>query len=140
MKRCCTCKKEKDESEFSWKSRRKCQRASECKECHKKMRNLYYKANKDKEIKSVDVRKNVTAEWLRDYKNHKKCARCDENHIAVLQFHHRDPTQKDAAISQGIHNMKWGLKRIQKEIEKCDILCANCHIKLHYELKQSATV
>lgn len=41
-----------------------------------------------------------------------------------MDFHHRDPKQKVMSIGQ---NIKLGLSRLIAEIEKCDIICANCH-------------
>jgi hypothetical protein len=67
-----------------------------------------------------------------------KCARCDENHPACLDFHHRDPSQKDFLLSVAV--AKCSLERIKAEAAKCDVLCANCHRKLHYEEKMTAAL
>lgn len=57
------------------------------------------------------------------------CSLCGERHPAVLQFHHVRG-EKEFEISTAVsQNMKW--ERIAKEIEKCDVLCANCHLKKH---------
>lgn len=48
-------------------------------------------------------------------------------YIQALEFHHLDPLQKDFAISGGSHS--W--VKIQSEIEKCVLLCANCHRETH---------
>lgn len=55
------------------------------------------------------------------------------SHIATtvcLQFHHTDPTEKEIEIGN-LGSMGWGLARMQKEIDKCVIVCANCHFKIH---------
>lgn len=66
--------------------------------------------------------------YLKEYRAERGCMRCGERHPACLDFHHRDPKQKTFNIKQ----MKsYSMKRIKAEIEKCDILCANCHRKLH---------
>ena len=70
-------------------------------------------------------------EWLREYKSALKCARCPESHPACLQFHHKDPAQKDMAVSNAVRS--WSQKRLMEEIEKCEVLCANCHAKEHYQ-------
>ena len=57
------------------------------------------------------------------------CKLCPETHPACLDFHHRDGTRKEFNI--GVANGTVSLKRIMKEVAKCDILCANCHRKLH---------
>ena len=73
--------------------------------------------------------------WLDAYKAKHPCIRCGEQHIACLDFHHRDPNEKELTLSLAI--ARASLERLQKEIEKCDILCSNCHRKLHWhERKQ----
>ena len=57
-----------------------------------------------------------------------KCTKCNEANIFKLTFHHID-NEKDFEYS----DMKsYRLSIIEKEIDKCIILCANCHRKLHY--------
>lgn len=54
------------------------------------------------------------------------CIDCGESHPIVLEFDHRDDTEKIRAVSQMITE-NCGLEKIFNEIEKCDIRCANCH-------------
>ncbi len=55
------------------------------------------------------------------------CTVCGiEDSPAIYDFHHRDPGNKDFSISQG---KTWA--KIELEIQKCDLVCANCHRKLH---------
>lgn len=68
-----------------------------------------------------------------DFKNKLSCQLCNEDHVATLHFHHLDPNEKEANISFAIH-AGWSLLRIQQELSKCLVLCANCHMKEHYEL------
>ena len=64
-----------------------------------------------------------------------KCSKCPKNHPACLHFHHRDPAIKVMKIQQAVTN-KMPRDKLLEEIAKCDVLCANCHAKLHYnELK-----
>ncbi len=66
-----------------------------------------------------------------------KCMKCGYNkYPEVLEFHHRDPTQKDFNVSRKGHCRSW--ERVSREIEKCDLLCANCHRELHAELDKLA--
>lgn len=46
--------------------------------------------------------------------------------LAAIDFHHRDPRQKDFAIS-----LKMSWPAIEKELDKCVALCANCHREVH---------
>ena len=60
-----------------------------------------------------------------------KCRSCGYHKcIAALQFHHIDPKIKDRSIKDLICG-SW--KRIEKELKKCVLLCANCHFELHYK-------
>lgn len=61
------------------------------------------------------------------------CSLCGENHIACLDFHHINPSDKVRGISQMITS-SYSWDTILKEIEKCVVLCSNCHRKLHYEI------
>jgi len=61
-----------------------------------------------------------------------KCSRCGySKYLEVLEFHHRDPSQKLFGIGQ--RGLTRGWERVRAEIEKCDLLCANCHRELHAE-------
>jgi len=60
------------------------------------------------------------------------CIRCGyHRNVRALEFHHRDATGKDFSIS-GAHSRKW--ESIQNELDKCDMLCANCHREVHAEI------
>lgn len=64
-----------------------------------------------------------------------KCIKCGYfKCMAAMEFHHRDPSQKDFRISNG-RSIKW--ERVVKELDKCDLLCSNCHKEMHYELNLS---
>jgi hypothetical protein len=57
-----------------------------------------------------------------------KCSACGyDKCIGALEFHHRDPKEKDPSWSRG-----WSLSKLKIELDKCDILCANCHREIHY--------
>lgn len=70
--------------------------------------------------------------WLTEKKSALKCARCPESHPATLDFHHLDPAQKDRSVAKAVIQ-GWSIERLEREIAKCLVLCANCHRKLHYE-------
>jgi hypothetical protein len=73
-------------------------------------------------------------EWFRSLKSKLRCERCGETHPSALDFHNRDPNQKEFGIA-GMIRRTLSMKRIKAEIDKCIVLCANCHRKLHYEEK-----
>jgi hypothetical protein len=61
-----------------------------------------------------------------------KCVKCGyKKCISALDFHHLDPNKKDFSISQNM-NMSWD--KIKKEIDKCILVCSNCHREIHEEL------
>lgn len=90
----------------------------------------WYAKNKETQRKKVHSRKFAIKQWFVDYKSKLKCKNCDESDPVCLDFHHRNPTTKIIHISR-IYWRGWSIEKIKEEIEKCDILCANCHRKLH---------
>lgn len=59
-----------------------------------------------------------------------KCERCGYYKcLRALTFHHRDG--KDFGIAAKGHTRSW--ERVKKELDKCDLLCHNCHMELHDE-------
>ena len=62
-----------------------------------------------------------------------KCIDCGYENIIALTFHHRIPEDKSFAVSSLLAN-GWGLERLKEELDKCDLLCANCHIIRHSRL------
>ncbi len=105
-------------------------------EAQKANQRAHYQAYKHDYKARVAERRRKVREWLEQYKASLKCLHCPENHPACIDLHHRDPSQKDMAISQVIGN--WSLARLQREVLKCDPLCANCHRKLHWEEKRQS--
>jgi hypothetical protein len=73
------------------------------------------------------------SEWLWELKCGLICVKCGEDHPACFDFHHIDPKMKDGLISKMIKRAS--MERVISEIEKCDVLCANCHRKLHCKKK-----
>lgn len=59
------------------------------------------------------------------------CAKCEEDHIACLVMHHRNPKLKKFTIGACI-SIGCSIKRLKIELNKCVVLCANCHRKLHW--------
>lgn len=60
-----------------------------------------------------------------------KCRSCGyDKSASALTFHHRDPNNKDFSISGKI----WKWDRIRPELDKCDLLCSNCHHEEHEKL------
>ena len=93
-------------------------------------RRAWYNRHKEHaKIKKAKRREEISA-WYREYKATLACTHCGEKHPACLDSHHRDPGEKEFRIS-AFGYMGWSKERILAEIAKCDVLCANCHRKLH---------
>lgn len=97
----------------------------------RKSRREYYKRNKTSEIKRIKARIRSITEWIQEYKSHLKCSKCPESHPACLDFHHTDPSTKRIEISQVARSKGWSLDKVKEEIDKCEVLCSNCHRKEH---------
>lgn len=126
MKRCYTCKVLKPLEEFNNHKKSKDGKYHNCKICFRQIQRGYYKTNpaRQKKIREVALRNRETnRKWIRQYKVDKGCIDCGYNaHWAALQFDHlRD---KEFNVS-GM--LKYGLTKIKQEIEKCEVVCSNCH-------------
>jgi len=74
-------------------------------------------------------------EFVAEYKKHCKCKFCGEKRSLALDFHHTDPSNKKAKVSTLVKD-SYSIKTIQAEIDKCEIICANCHRVLHYNINR----
>lgn len=60
------------------------------------------------------------------------CSRCGySKSVKALQFHHKDPTQKEFGIAYKGYTRSW--EAVKTELDKCELVCANCHAELHAE-------
>jgi len=83
---------------------------------------------------AVKKRRKKLREMARELKGN-KCAKCGYNKCArALSFHHKDPKKKDFSLSAYGLTRSW--KKIQAEIKKCVLLCANCHMEVHDGITQ----
>lgn len=61
-----------------------------------------------------------------------KCSICGyDKCIGALEFHHLDPNEKDFGISSKGYTRAW--EKVKEELDKCIIVCANCHREIHSE-------
>ncbi len=87
---------------------------------------------------SVAKRRTKTRQKAVDAKGG-KCQICGYcKFIGSLEFHHTDPSRKDFSISADGSTRSW--ERIRNEIEKCVLICANCHREIHAGITQLPTV
>ena len=59
-----------------------------------------------------------------------KCNKCGNENMVCLEFHHLDSAEKDDSISKMLISASWG--KIEEELNKCILLCSNCHHETHY--------
>lgn len=65
-----------------------------------------------------------------------KCVICGYNKcVRSLQFHHVDPSKKDFSLSQVTR--QW--EKVKSELDKCIIVCANCHGEIHDGMRSDFT-
>ncbi|MFT4250042.1 MAG: hypothetical protein ACMXYD_01640 [Candidatus Woesearchaeota archaeon] len=100
-------------------------------------RNNPEKAKEYYRKKAKKRRKKIT-QWYHEYKDTLSCEHCGEEENVCLEFHHPDPEQKDLAPSQ-MKQLAYSIARIQEEMNKCVVLCANCHRKEHVRLEKENT-
>lgn len=81
----------------------------------------------------IRSKKRALKHLLVEYKGG-KCQRCGYQKCeGALQFHHRNPQEKDFSLSQvNLNDTDFSIEKVKKEIDKCDLLCANCHFEEHY--------
>lgn len=90
-----------------------------------------YFENKERYKNSLRTRIERNKQFVNEYKKDKKCSRCPENRSICLHFHHiKRQTANDKGVSILVRNGS-SIDRIVKEIEKCELLCANCHLVEH---------
>lgn len=127
MKYCPKCQIDKDLSEFRPNKTRKDGYQSYCIICDKEYQNEWYIKNssvvKNRSKITRDIIRKRNREYIINYLKNHPCVKCNETDIIVLEFDHlRD---KEFNISKGLD--KYSIKKMQKEINKCQILCSNCH-------------
>lgn len=86
--------------------------STECKQCHC-----------DREKGRYQLKK----EFINSFKD--ECKKCGDIRTWVLDFHHKDPSEKDFTVAA---LKKTNKDVIKQEIDKCIVLCANCHREFHY--------
>tara|TARA_Y100001963_G_scaffold148796_1_gene227243 strand:+ start:56 stop:541 length:486 start_codon:yes stop_codon:yes gene_type:complete len=131
-KKCNKCEKYFNIDDFSWKCKRLNKRTGTCKDCTNKYSRQHYRKNK--EIYKQRVKENTERykkdgrELIYEFKLSNPCSTCGESNPIVLEFHHLNPKEKRNDVSN-MATHGYSIESIEKEIEKCIILCANCHRK-----------
>jgi hypothetical protein len=141
MQICTQCKLKKEMSEFNFRNKAKCKKAERCKLCSREAVKKSYRKLigekksqyiRNKNIEAKNRRKKYTQEIM-NFKQKRGCIDCGMNNPICLDADHI--SNKKFNVSDMVKRL-YGLDRIFKELEKCEIRCANCHrIKTFLERK-----
>lgn len=129
---CKVCGKEKSLDQYSWRNKKRGRKHGHCKVCHSAYRKQHYQTNQEKYLEMVHdwnqensaKRRDANRRYVFEYLLKHPCVDCGETHPIMLEFDHVRG-KKRMAISQMLSS--YSIDSIQKEIEKCEIRCANCH-------------
>lgn len=129
MKVCSTCKTEKSLDDFSNKKSAKDGKNSSCKECTRATVRRHYENNKEYYLDKNERVKNDNRERVWKFLKENPCMDCGEQDPLLLEFDHL--SDKTNNVSTMVCSTTWPI--IQKEIDKCEVVCANCHRKRTYQ-------
>ena len=120
---CSRCKKNRLLKFFHKRSKSGVQ--SICKDCRKiDDKSRYLLTDKDEKNKQRRLKR---AKFIKEYKAKEGCKYCPEDEPVCLDFHHvNDKIEQISKVKW------WSFDRLLVEIEKCEVVCSNCHRKLHH--------
>lgn len=127
---CTICKEFKPRSEFNKNKTTGDGLNNLCRVCSNARSKKYYQDNKEHHKHNINIRNKATIkknqQKLFDYFKENPCVDCGIANPIVLEFDHIDGSTKFKEVSRMIGDGYSWLK-IQDEISKCDVRCANCH-------------
>jgi hypothetical protein len=92
----------------------------------------YYELHREKCVERNRVYQAKQKKLWWEFKKTLKCAKCGESHPACIDFHHLDRNDKDKRhVNVLIKNRQYA--QAYREVEKCLVVCANCHRKIHWD-------
>ncbi len=96
----------------------------------KYMKEVWYPKNKEKHLSYVRRNKEGVRLFIEEYKKSRSCTDCGfsgKEFPYVLDFDHlNEGTAKEFTIGSWAHSVL-SIEAIEREIEKCELVCANCH-------------
>ena len=98
-------------------------------------REIWYPKNKARRIELNSAWQKKQKDLYREWKNTLSCEICGEDEYCTLDFHHKDPKQKDREVSKLVRD-NLSFQKILEEADKCAVLCSNCHRKVHAGIAQ----
>lgn len=126
MKECSACREKKDFSEFSIKSKAKGTYIAWCKKCVSAYDKERWSNPGLVEKKRLQKLKRVTGNkiFIYNYFSTHPCVDCGETDPVVLEFDHQRDKLGDISTMVGTGV---SIGKIEAEIAKCEVVCANCH-------------
>ena len=125
MKKCCICKKEKELSEFHKKKESSDGHVNICKKCRLTYHSEWYNKNKKKVYELNKEKKEKIQMYIWNHLSSHPCVDLGGPRIIKKENEHVTG-KKDFSIAEDPHR-RLGLVKLQAEIDKCVIRCANCH-------------
>lgn len=129
-RQCACCSKTKDATGFPFKNKAEGKRHSYCFPCYRERNRKYHEENGDRNRARVRAnhkkRRSIMIHKMFNYLLDKSCVHCKISDPRVLEFDHLKRHEKEHSISMLLRDA-WSWEPVQKEIDKCRILCANCH-------------
>ena len=115
-------------SEFHLRHDKNATYRSDCKKCQSQWHHEYYVKNRDRyrehQRRNQPKRRHRNRQRLFEYLADKCCIDCGETDRIVLELDHVQG-QKEFNVGSMVSMFSW--KRIEQELEKCVVRCANCH-------------
>jgi len=129
LKQCSLCKTVKPKTEFYVWNKTKDGLMSRCKQCHSNKQKQFRQSNKDHVKAQTKARRDALKLKAVLYKGD-RCEDCSQQFpLCVYDFHHVDSSTKENDIGSMIQS-SWDF--VKNELDKCVLLCANCHRCRHY--------
>jgi hypothetical protein len=132
---CVTCKKDKNEEDFPFRSRGQEKRHSFCKDCQRRYSREHYKKNKElhnsRRRKNNRIYRERNRQFIKDYLREHPCSICGFSDARALDFHHEQENKREN-ISDLVRGGR-PIEFLMKEVSRCSVVCANCHRILHRE-------
>lgn len=123
---CPNCQKDLPASDYHVSNFDKGYLQSHCKVCARERSRANYHKNKDNFIRQKKERDKLIDSLILERKD-RPCMDCGIRYPPyVMDFDHRDPSDKDYGVCQ-MRRRHMGIDKIKREMDKCDVVCSNCH-------------
>ena len=99
---------------------------SYCRSCQREYDAAWYRANKGRRQAKVKADREAHVAWVDSLKEGKPCADCGRTSPCVMEWDHLPGTIKTLVLAD-TRRAAHSRKRILAELEKCELVCANCH-------------